>query len=108
MIEYGRDYGEDGYPVADAADPLPDEPRTELGYARRLVRVFGDRLRYVPAWRRWLVWDGQRWAHDTTGQAARWAKVIARRITTDMLAIEDDRERKRRSASPVAASRRPG
>ena len=57
------------------ADPLPDEPRTELGYARRLIHVYGDRLRYVPAWRRWLVWDGQRWAHDATGQAARWMKV---------------------------------
>ena len=40
------------------ADPLPDEPKTELGYARRLINVYGDRLRYVPAWRRWLVWDG--------------------------------------------------
>lgn len=69
-------------------DPLNEEPWTELGYARRLVRTFGDRLRYVPAWRRWLVWDGQRWAHDTTGQASRWAKVIARRMTTVALAME--------------------
>ena len=74
----------------DGNDPLPDEPRTELGYARRLVRVYGDRLRYVPAWRRWLVWDGRRWAHDATGQPQRWAKVIARRITTDAMAIEDE------------------
>jgi hypothetical protein len=40
-------------------DPMPDEPRTELGYAHRLIHVYGDRLRYVPVWRRWLVWDGQ-------------------------------------------------
>ena len=51
------------------ADPLPDEPKTELGYARRLVHVYGAHLRYVAAWRRWLVWDGRRWAHDATGQA---------------------------------------
>ena len=74
-------------------DPLPREPRTELGYARRLVHVYGDRLRYVPAWRRWLVWDGRRWAHDTTGQAPRWAKVIARKVTTDAMAIEDGQAR---------------
>ena len=61
-----------------SSDPLPDEPKTELGYARRLIHVYGDRLRYVPPWRRWLVWDGSRWAHDTTGQAARWMKSIAR------------------------------
>ncbi len=78
---------------ADLADPVPGEPATELGYARRLVAVYGDRLRYVPAWRRWLVWDGQRWATDGTGQAARWMKAIARRLTCDALAIEDDKDR---------------
>ncbi len=78
---------------AGLADPVPGEPATELGYARRLVKVYGDRLRYVPAWRRWLVWDGQRWAHDATGQAARWMKAIARRLTCDALAIENDKDR---------------
>lgn len=75
-------------------DPLPAEPWTELGYARRLVHAYGDRLRYVPEWRRWLVWTGQRWEHDITGQAARWMKSIARRITADALAITDERDRK--------------
>ena len=79
---------------AQFGDPLPEEPTTELGYARRLVTVYGDRLRYVPAWRRWLVWDGKRWAHDSTGQTARWMKSIARRVTADALAIEDDQQRK--------------
>ena len=82
------------------SDPLPSEPKTELGYARRLITVYGDRLRYVPAWNRWLVWDGKRWAHDATGQAQRWMKVIARRLTTDALAIEGDQER--RSAMSLA------
>lgn len=78
----------------DQADPLPREPKTELGYARRLIHVYGDRLRYVPAWRRWLVWDGTRWRTDQTGQAPRWMKVIARRITADALAITDDDKRR--------------
>ncbi len=86
-----RDNGQPGHALAD---PVPGEPATELGYARRLVAVYGDRLRYVAAWRRWLVWDGQRWAHDATGQAARWMKAIARRLTCDALAIEDDKDRK--------------
>jgi len=75
-------------------DPMPDEPRTELGYAHRLIRVYGGKLRYVPAWRRWLAWDGTRWAHDTTGQAIRWMKAIARRVTTDAIAIVEEKERK--------------
>ncbi len=79
---------------AAVADPVPGEPTTELGYARRLVKVYGERLRYVPAWRRWLVWDGQRWATDATGQAARWMKAIARRLTSDALATENDQDRR--------------
>ena len=38
-------YDDDGNPVDMLADPMPDEPRTELGYARRLIAVYGDRLR---------------------------------------------------------------
>jgi putative DNA primase/helicase len=72
-----------------AGDPLPREPWTELGYARRLIAAYGDRLRYVPAWRKWLVWDGHRWAIDDTGQAARWCKVIARTLTTEAMAVTD-------------------
>jgi putative DNA primase/helicase len=82
------------YDHADITDPLPDEPLTELGYARRLVTLFGDQLRYVPAWRRWLVWDERRWSHDVTGQATRWMKVISRRITVDAMAIKEEPARK--------------
>ncbi len=84
---------EAGIPEPVPADPLPDEPRSEYGYARRLVHVYGGQLRYVAAWRRWLVWDGQRWSQDTTGQASRWMKVIARRVTDDAMALEDGKER---------------
>lgn len=89
-------------PARSGNDPLPGEPWTELGYARRLIHVYGDQLRYVPPWRRWLVWDGTRWAQDTTGQAARWAKVIARRLTTDAHAITDPVRRR----AAVAVARR--
>jgi putative DNA primase/helicase len=84
---------QDTAPRGQRADPAPDEPRTELGYARRLVLVYGDRLRYVPAWRRWLAWDGTRWAHDSDGQASRWMKSIARRITADAMAEPDTDKR---------------
>jgi putative DNA primase/helicase len=62
-------------------DPLPQERVTELGHAHRLVAVAAGRLRYVPTWRRWLVWDGCRWAEDQTGQAERTAKAVARSVT---------------------------
>ncbi len=76
----------DPQPGPLAFDPLPDEPRTELGYARRLIEVYGHELRYVVPWRRWLAWDGTRWKADEDGQAPRRAKIIARRVT--MAAVE--------------------
>lgn len=75
-------------------DPMPDEPVTELGYANRLVDLYGNQIRYIPAWRKWLIWDTTRWKVDTTGQVARWMKVVARRVTTDALAIMDDQKRR--------------
>jgi putative DNA primase/helicase len=86
--------GAAGTTTAECNDPLPDEPRTELGYARRFIAVYGDRVRHVPAWRRWLVWDGARWTHDVTGQTARWMKIIARRLTLDAAALVDGDQRR--------------
>jgi putative DNA primase/helicase len=83
-----------------ADDPLPEEPWTQLGYANRLVVVYGERLRYVRAWKQWLVWDGKRWAHDETGQAERWAKMTARRMTDFVLASDDPDVR--RDCYPIA------
>jgi putative DNA primase/helicase len=71
-------------------DPLPGEPWSELGYARRVVDVYGDRMRYVATWGHWFVWDGRRWARDETGQAARWAKLTARSMTDLVLASTDN------------------
>lgn len=83
-------------PVAPViGDPLPDEPLTELGYAHRLIDVYGDRLRYVPQWRRWLIWDGKRWKLDDEGQAPRLMKLTARSVTVAISTMrEDDKERR--------------
>jgi putative DNA primase/helicase len=76
---YWRDQPASAGDMAD--DPLPKEQITELGHAHRLVAVAAGRLRYVPAWRRWLAWDGRRWAADDTGEAARAVKQVARAVT---------------------------
>jgi phage/plasmid-associated DNA primase len=99
-----RDYAEVARLQPEPSGPGGSEPMTELGYARRLVAAHGDRLRYVPAWRRWLVWDGARWAHDSTGQAQRWMKSIARVQTAWAMAITDVPPR---SGRPGAVRPRP-
>lgn len=80
--------------IPPVSDPLPREPWSDLGVANRLVAAFGDRLRFVPVWGKWLVWDGCRWEYDRTGQAHRWCKAIARCLTAAALAIPDKAERK--------------
>ncbi len=51
---------------AQHGPPLPTEHgllkqlRNDTGNADRLILKFGRHLRYCPAFRKWLVWDGRR------------------------------------------------
>jgi P4 family phage/plasmid primase-like protien len=70
---------------ADDDDTLPNfdprqagnEKRSDLGSARRLVRIHGADLRYCAARGVWYVWDGARWCPDDTGEVLRRAKGSA-------------------------------
>ena len=59
-------------------DPTPDF--TDVGNGDLLVARHGDDLRYCYAWKRWLVWDGQRWRVDKEDRALELAKATARAI----------------------------
>ncbi len=39
-------------------------PPSQDAIALAFVRLYSDRYRYVPAWQRWIGWDGKRWAID--------------------------------------------
>ena len=54
----------------------PDH-RTEQAAARRFVAQFGGEVRYVPAWGKWLVWDGKRWKIDDGCRVESLAKQTA-------------------------------
>jgi putative DNA primase/helicase len=75
-------------------DPLLHEPLTDLGNARRLVAVYGPRLRHVGSWRRWLAWDGRVWTEDTTGEVHRCAKSVARSLQLEALRFDPGDQRK--------------
>ena len=77
---------------ADVAPQQAFRPcnRTDLGNAKRLCKCFGDELRYCPAWRRWLFWDGQRWQVDETGQAMRYAKETVVSILEEASRVAND------------------
>ena len=69
-------------PTADA-DPgaIDHQPLTDLGNAERLIARHGANLRYVHAWKAWIVWDGTRWVRDATGQVNRLAAETIRELT---------------------------
>jgi len=71
-----------------------DEPHTELGHARRFAAAFGDRFRYVHAWRQWLVFDGRRYTPDDSGEALRCAGELARALLQQAVRVGDTGERK--------------
>ncbi len=62
----------------------------DIGNAGRLVELFGDRLRYCPDWRTWLVWDGTRWAIDVEARAVEYAKTTARSILREAHAAPEE------------------
>lgn len=80
--------------VYPRADPLPRELWTDTGAAARMATVYGDRIRYVHAWKRWLIWDGKRWVVDPDGQAVRYAKMLARQLHHWAAEIDDKTLRK--------------
>jgi putative DNA primase/helicase len=67
---------------------------TDLGNAERLLETAGSDLRYVHTWKRWLIWDGIRWAVDDNGEIERRAVSAIREIYVAAAAIEDAKTRK--------------
>jgi putative DNA primase/helicase len=68
--------------------------RTDLGNGERLVTRFGASVRYCHPWKKWVVWDRQRWKTDNTAAAHRLAKRTVRGILKEAATVEDDDERK--------------
>lgn len=74
--------------AAEPRDPFPVSgvPRphfSDLGNARRLVRLAAGGLRFCHAWGDFLVYDGKRWVRDTCGAAERLAKQTVAKLWID-------------------------
>jgi P4 family phage/plasmid primase-like protien len=81
-------------PSRKASPGIKRENLTDLGNARRLVAKYGQELRYCHPWKRWLVWDGKRWAEDNTGATMRRAKATVREIYAEASTVADEDHRK--------------
>jgi len=54
---------------------------TELGNAKRLVRLFDGRVRYETSRRTWIFFDGVQWRDDSDGHVMRLAKQVATELS---------------------------
>jgi putative DNA primase/helicase len=84
--------------VRSAARYVPDtgttgEPCTELGNSRRFIARHGRNLRYVPQWKKWLIWNDTCWAVDDKNEVTTRAKETLRNLYGELTGIEDAEKR---------------
>ena len=68
------------------SDELPTEatlpgktaPRTDVANSEALVSLYGEGLRFVGTWGKWLAWDSRRWLVDDVNAAQERAVETAR------------------------------
>lgn len=91
-----------------SSDPSVRPECTDLANARRLVALYGDRFRYLPAERAVLIWRGTHWGRDETGEIERLAKDTVRSIRDEAEATSHsgDREQLARHARQSQTSGR--
>ena len=77
-----------------AQRPVTRRAVDRAGLCQKARQAYGSRLRYVPIWNQWLIWDGRRWAADMTGAVCRCMKLIARGLTYDAMSQPDEAKRK--------------
>jgi len=81
--------------VAEAPDPAPTIGKgikyhfTDIGNGQRFVSRHGQDVRYCYPWGKFLVYDGQRWTKDSTGEVDRRAKRTVRSIYAEAAEIEE-------------------
>ncbi|MEZ8221830.1 phage/plasmid primase, P4 family, C-terminal domain-containing protein [Candidatus Fervidibacteria bacterium JGI MDM2 JNZ-1-D12] len=94
--------------VVVVSEPIqrPQNPCTDLGNAERLVRLFGNHIKFVPQLG-WLVWDGKRWLRDIGNQmVTKMAEEVVRSIYAEAAQAVNPEERTRLAKWAMASENR--
>ena len=76
--------------VPEPKDPDAEpEHATELGNAKRLVKLFGNDVRYCHPLKTWFVWNGRRWAPDPGYEMGRCAEAVVKSIYAEAAVATD-------------------
>ena len=65
--------------------PIDEYTTTDLGNARRFADQHGWYVRYSHVWKKWLIYDGERWTEDDTGKVFRIRSEARVRETTRLV-----------------------
>lgn len=99
-------YATDEIPGEDAFDSNePSFNPTDLGNAERFIHQHKDKVRFCHKWKKWLVWNGQRWAIDDTAAIYRMAQQTARSIYAEAGRQLDEEKRQALSQWAVMSER---
>lgn len=82
---------------ATTAKPTPEITFTEGWLSRLFVSQHGQDLRYCPAWKSWLEWDGKRWKETSTENVRSLANKTVRSLYAEAAKMEDSPDRKERA-----------
>jgi putative DNA primase/helicase len=74
------------YAAANSDDIL--QTLNDTGNAARFARKHEDETMFVFGLG-WYLWDGLRWVHDSVRKVVEWAKVVARSIYDEAVAVDD-------------------
>lgn len=66
---------------------------TDVGNAARLVKRYGNRIRFSYGPQQWLTWDGRRWKPDDRGAIVKLCKQTALAILDEAEHLEDKAQR---------------
>jgi putative DNA primase/helicase len=81
-------------PPTSSKTPASAADNTEDALALEFTRRHAHELRYCAAWGRWMLWNGNRWVHETTLRAFDLARTVVRDVDAN------------RSAKTIAAVER--
>ena len=92
-----------GWEKADSRELRRHYERSDLGNAERFIDMHGDKVRWCPARKSWLFYDGKRWAWDERGCVVRLAHLTGRSIHKDAAAEPDPAKQKEIAKFAVAS-----
>jgi putative DNA primase/helicase len=90
--------------AGDVPDLLP-HLHNDHGNAERLIAIYGKDLKYCHAFKKWLVWDGMRWAVDDTDQARHRAKLAMLEFLKQAVARKADEKAEKFAGASLDARR---